>query len=257
METPPDILQLPIQDYLFIQAPHPSPPPKHRANSSMTLPEVGCIGQHVLEGGKLVLHCFPALLPGCCYVAVASKKRRGNMLTQHSPPLPLLKFNVEEGSVAAIHKTLSPLPLCCLVREWEVRMRRAAFGNWLQTPKYLELAFLHRTTPVRKPSVLATKELRLDVTSKTTHNLKKLDNSTTICYLVEAFCGRNVFCTLADTCMLFSCMFMMASEILTSIGSITDSMLNGPSNLSATKSIASVKRPKQSTVRRQASLGSR
>lgn len=47
--------------------------------------------------------------------------------------------------------------------------------------------------------------------------------------------------TFADTCMLFSCMFIMASEILTSIGSMTDSMLNGPSSRSATKSIASVK----------------
>lgn len=34
-------------------------------------------------------------------------------------------------------------------------------------------------------------------------------------------------------------MFMMASEILTSMGSMTDSMLNGPSNLSATISIES------------------
>lgn len=47
--------------------------------------------------------------------------------------------------------------------------------------------------------------------------------------------------TFADTCMLFSCMFIMASDILTSIGSMTDSMLNGPSSRSATKSIASVK----------------
>lgn len=47
--------------------------------------------------------------------------------------------------------------------------------------------------------------------------------------------------TFADTCMLFSCMFIMASEILTSMGSMTDSMLNGPSSRSATKSIASVK----------------
>lgn len=47
--------------------------------------------------------------------------------------------------------------------------------------------------------------------------------------------------TFADTCMLFSCMFIMASDILTSIGSMTNSMLNGPSSRSATKSIASVK----------------
>lgn len=47
--------------------------------------------------------------------------------------------------------------------------------------------------------------------------------------------------TFPVTCTLFSCMFIMASEILTSMGSITDSMLNGPSSLSATKSMASVK----------------
>lgn len=46
--------------------------------------------------------------------------------------------------------------------------------------------------------------------------------------------------TFADTWMLFSCMFIIASEILTSMGSMTDSMLNGPSSRSATKSIASV-----------------
>lgn len=39
--------------------------------------------------------------------------------------------------------------------------------------------------------------------------------------------------------MLFSCMFIMASEIFTSIGSITDSKLNGPSNLSARPNMAS------------------
>lgn len=46
--------------------------------------------------------------------------------------------------------------------------------------------------------------------------------------------------TLADTCMLLSCMVMMASEILMSTGSITASMLKGPSSLSATSNIASV-----------------
>lgn len=39
--------------------------------------------------------------------------------------------------------------------------------------------------------------------------------------------------------MLFSCMFMIASEIFTSMGSMTDSMLKGPSSLSATSSIES------------------
>lgn len=36
--------------------------------------------------------------------------------------------------------------------------------------------------------------------------------------------------TLEDTCALFSCRFMMASEIFTSMGSTTDSMLKGPSS---------------------------
>ena len=47
--------------------------------------------------------------------------------------------------------------------------------------------------------------------------------------------------TFCDTCMLFSCMFMMASEIFTSMGSMTDSKLKGPSSLSARLSMASVK----------------
>lgn len=47
--------------------------------------------------------------------------------------------------------------------------------------------------------------------------------------------------TLADTCMLLSCMVMMASEILMSTGSTTASMLKGPSSLSATSNMASVK----------------
>lgn len=47
--------------------------------------------------------------------------------------------------------------------------------------------------------------------------------------------------TFCDTCMLFSCMFMMASEIFTSIGSMTDSKLKGPSSLSARLSMASEK----------------
>ena len=38
--------------------------------------------------------------------------------------------------------------------------------------------------------------------------------------------------TLVETLSLFSWKFIMASEILTSIGSITVSILNGPSNLS-------------------------
>lgn len=41
--------------------------------------------------------------------------------------------------------------------------------------------------------------------------------------------------------MLFSCMFMMASDIFTSMGSMTDSMLNGPSSRSVTSNMASVK----------------
>lgn len=45
--------------------------------------------------------------------------------------------------------------------------------------------------------------------------------------------------TLADTCMLFSCMVMMASEILMSTGSMTASMLKGPTSLSATSNMAS------------------
>lgn len=61
--------------------------------------------------------------------------------------------------------------------------------------------------------------------------------------------------TFADTCMLFSCMFMMASEILTSIGSMTDSMLNGPSNLSATRSIASVKTQSSHSLKEGIPLG--
>lgn len=47
--------------------------------------------------------------------------------------------------------------------------------------------------------------------------------------------------TFCDTCMLFSCMFMMASEIFTSIGSTTDSKLKGPSSLSARLNMASEK----------------
>lgn len=46
--------------------------------------------------------------------------------------------------------------------------------------------------------------------------------------------------TLADTCTLLLCMVMMASEILMSTGSITASMLKGPSSLAATSNIASV-----------------
>lgn len=45
--------------------------------------------------------------------------------------------------------------------------------------------------------------------------------------------------TFCDTCMLFSCIFMMASEIFTSMGSMTDSKLKGPSSLSARLSMAS------------------
>lgn len=56
--------------------------------------------------------------------------------------------------------------------------------------------------------------------------------------------------------MLFSCMFMMASEILTSIGSMTVSMLNGPSNLSATRSIASVKTQSSHSLKEGIPLGS-
>lgn len=46
--------------------------------------------------------------------------------------------------------------------------------------------------------------------------------------------------TLKETSALFSCMIMMASEILTSMGPMTDSMLKGPSSLCATSSMASV-----------------
>lgn len=66
---------------------------------------------------------------------------------------------------------------------------------------------------------------------------------------------RDSHSTFADTCMLFSCMFMMASEILTSIGSMTDSMLNGPSNLSATRSIASVKTQSSHSLKEGIPLG--
>lgn len=66
---------------------------------------------------------------------------------------------------------------------------------------------------------------------------------------------RDPHSTFADTCMLFSCMFMMASEILTSIGSMTDSMLNGPSNLSATRSIASVKTQSSRSLKEEVPSG--
>lgn len=49
------------------------------------------------------------------------------------------------------------------------------------------------------------------------------------------------YSTLADTCMLLSCIVMIASEILMSIGCITASILEGPCSLSATSSMASVK----------------
>lgn len=65
----------------------------------------------------------------------------------------------------------------------------------------------------------------------------------------HSFCGHRLKSTfvkrngtLADTCMLLSCMIMMASEILMSMGSITASMLKGPCSLSATSNIASAKR---------------
>ena len=51
--------------------------------------------------------------------------------------------------------------------------------------------------------------------------------------------------TLADTCMLFSCMFKMASEILMSMGSSTILMLKGPLSLPATSNMASAKRDSQ------------
>lgn len=44
-----------------------------------------------------------------------------------------------------------------------------------------------------------------------------------------------------ESCMLFSCIYMMASDILTSIVCMTDSMLNGPSSLSVKSNMASVK----------------
>ena len=44
---------------------------------------------------------------------------------------------------------------------------------------------------------------------------------------------QEVTLTLVDTVSEFSWKFMMASEILTSIGSTTISMLNGPSSFSA------------------------
>lgn len=58
----------------------------------------------------------------------------------------------------------------------------------------------------------------------------------------EAELTVEVHGTLADTCMLFSCMIKMASEILPSMGSSTDLMLKGPLSLSATSNIASANR---------------
>lgn len=66
-----------------------------------------------------------------------------------------------------------------------------------------------------------------------------LSQTETICFF-ENRCGIIIILlTFCDTCMLFSCMFMMASEIFTSMGSMTDSKLKGPSSLSARLSMAS------------------
>lgn len=51
--------------------------------------------------------------------------------------------------------------------------------------------------------------------------------------------------TLADTWMLFSCIFKMASEILMSMGSSTNLMLKGPLSLPATSNIASANKDSQ------------